>query len=44
MKYVDADKIAVVLGKMPILPDFDVRGEIGNAPYCVLLQHRRMRR
>ena len=35
MKYVDADadKIAVALGKMPTLPDFDVRGEIGNAPY-----------
>lgn len=27
MKYVDADKIAVALGKMPTLPDFDVRGE-----------------
>ena len=26
MKYVDADKIAVALGKMPTLPDFDVRG------------------
>ena len=35
MKYVDADKIAVALGKMPTWPDFDVRGEIGNAPYCV---------
>ena len=35
MKYVDADKIAVALGKMPTLPVFDVRGEIGNAPYCV---------
>lgn len=34
MKYVDADKIAVVLGKMPTWPDFNVRGEIGNAPYC----------
>ena len=34
MKYVDADKIAVALGKMPTLPDFDVRGEIGNVPYC----------
>lgn len=33
MKYVDADKIAVALGKMPAWPDFDVRGEIGNAPY-----------
>ena len=33
MKYVDADKVAVALGKMPTLPDFDVRGEIGNAPY-----------
>lgn len=33
MKYVDADKIAVALGKMPTLPDFDVRGENGNAPY-----------
>lgn len=33
MKYVDADKIAVALGKMPTLPDFDVRGESGNAPY-----------
>lgn len=33
MKYVDADKIAVALGKMPTWPDFDVRGEIGNAPY-----------
>ena len=35
MKYVDADKIAVALGKMPTWPDFDVRGENGNAPYCV---------
>lgn len=35
MKYVDADKIAVALGKMPTWPDFDVRGEIGNVPYCV---------
>ena len=37
MKYVDADKIAVALGKMPTWPwpDFDVQGEIGNAPYCV---------
>ena len=35
MKYVDADKIAVALGKMPTWPDFDVRGESGNAPYCV---------
>lgn len=33
MKYVDADKIAVALGKMPTWPDFDVRGEIGDAPY-----------
>ena len=31
MKYVDADKIAVALGKMPTWPDFDVRGEIGDA-------------
>ena len=35
MKYVDADKIAVALGKMPTWPDLDVRGESGNAPYCV---------
>ena len=35
MKYVDADKIAVALGKMPTWPDFDVRGESGYAPYCV---------
>ena len=42
MKYVDADKIAVALGKMPTWPDFDVRGEsgdargeTGDAPYCV---------
>ena len=35
MKYVDADKIAVALGKMSTWPDFDVRGESGNAPYCV---------
>lgn len=34
MKYVDADKIAVALGKMPTWPDFDVRGESGYAPYC----------
>ena len=34
MKYVDADKIAVVLGKMPTWPDLDVRGESGYAPYC----------
>lgn len=40
MKYVDADKIAVVLGKMSTWPDFDVRGEsgddrgaTGDAPY-----------
>ena len=33
MKYVDADKIAVALGKMPTWPDFDVRGESGHAPY-----------
>ena len=33
MKCVDADKIAVALGKMPTWPVFDVRGEIGNAPY-----------
>ena len=26
MKYVDADKIAVALGKLPTWPDFDVRG------------------
>ena len=35
MKYVDADKIAVALGKTSAWPVFDVRGEIGNAPYCV---------
>ena len=35
MKYVDADKIAVALGKMPTWPDFDVQGESGDAPYCV---------
>lgn len=35
MKCVDADKIAVALGKMPTWPDFDVRGESGDAPYCV---------
>lgn len=42
MKYVDADKIAVALEKMPTWPDFDVRGEIGDdrgadgdSPYCV---------
>lgn len=35
MKYVGADKIAVALGKMPTWPDFDVRGESGDAPYCV---------
>ena len=34
MKYVDADKIAVALGKIPTWPDFDVRGESGYAPYC----------
>ena len=33
MKYVDADKIAVVLGKTSTLPVFDVQGEIVNAPY-----------
>ena len=33
MKYVDADKIAVALGKMPTWPDFDVRGATGDAPY-----------
>ena len=35
MKCVDADKIAVALGKMPTWPYFDVRGESGDAPYCV---------
>ena len=42
MKCVDADKIAVALGKMPTWPDFDVRGESGDdrgadgdVPYCV---------
>lgn len=35
MKYVDADKIAVALGKMPTWPDFDVRGESGYTPYSV---------
>ena len=34
MKYVDADKIAVALGKMPTWPDLDVRGESGYTPYC----------
>ena len=34
MKYADADKIAVALGKMPTWPDFDVRGESGYTPYC----------
>ena len=34
MKYVDADKIAVALGKMPTWPDFDVRGAVGDTPYC----------
>ena len=33
MKYVDADKIAVALGKMSTWSDFDVRGESGDAPY-----------
>ena len=33
MKCVDADKIAVALGKMPTWPDFDVRGERGDVPY-----------
>ena len=42
MKCVDADKIAVALGKMPTWPYFVVRGEsgddrgaTGDAPYCV---------
>lgn len=35
MKYVDADTIAEALGKMPTWPDFDVRGESGDAPYYV---------
>lgn len=42
MKYVDADKIAVALGKQYSWSDFDVRGEsgdargeAGDAPYCV---------
>ena len=34
MKYVDADKIAVALGKMSTWSDFDVRGESGYTPYC----------
>ena len=35
MKYVDADKIAVALGKMPTWINWDVRGESGHAPYCI---------
>ena len=35
MKYVDADKIAEALGKLPTWSDFDVRGESGYAPYCM---------
>ena len=35
MKYVDADKIAVALGKMPTWSDLDVRGESGYTPYSV---------
>ena len=35
MRYVDADKIAVALGKMPTWPDLDVRGESGYTPYSV---------
>ena len=35
MKYVDADKIAEALGKMPTWSDLDVRGESGDAPYSV---------
>ena len=35
MKYVDADKIAVALGKMSTWSAFDVRGDSGDAPYCV---------
>ena len=34
MRYIDADKIAVALGKMPTRIDWDVRGESGNVPYC----------
>ena len=34
MKYVDADKIAVALGKMSTWSDLDVRGESGYTPYC----------
>lgn len=34
MKYVDADKIAEALGKMPTWPDLDVRGESGYTPCC----------
>lgn len=34
MKYVDADKIVIALGKMPTWSDFDVRGESGYTPYC----------
>ena len=33
MKYVDADKIAEAFEKMHTWPDFDVRGESGDAPY-----------
>lgn len=35
MKYVDADKIAEALGKIPTWPDFDVRGESGYTPYSM---------
>lgn len=34
MKYVDADKIAVALGKMSTWSDLDVRGESGYTPCC----------
>lgn len=35
-KYVlDVDKIAEEFGEMPTWLNFDVRGAVGNAPYCV---------
>lgn len=35
LDHLAVDMITDAFGKMPTWPDFDVRGEIGNAPYCV---------
>lgn len=35
LDHLAVDMITDAFGKIPTWPDFDIRGEIGNAPYCV---------